>query len=310
MTANRSPASGVFQIVLAIILTNLIVALCFGIVMGVNAMVDYMCHTAAGDGVAGLCADAPDPTSTALSAQSKVLSIDSACVDDAELRISVVFDEPLTTDATVQIVSGSGDIFLTPQGLANTYLTTIPIASVTNRLDLIVPVAPLRAGQEVVGTIIISSGGGDSRAAYYLFVSDCQAIETIAVSPTPAINADGTPRLYALTCLESGQLMVSFRFDQPVTGRYRALVAGAPYEATLIADQPSTLFFIGEPPPSEPVVIRLISLPAESIVFEETHTPPYCGTTVTNPGNGSDSSPSSGGTGNDNDDDDDDDDDD
>ena len=71
--------------------------------------------------------------------------------------------------------------------------------------------------------------------------------------------------------------MIAFQFDNHVLGQYRALVDEIPYQLASVINQPATLFFSGEAPPEGPVVIQLVSATDEITVFEETYTPPACG---------------------------------
>ena len=73
--------------------------------------------------------------------------------------------------------------------------------------------------------------------------------------------------------------MIAFEFESQVLGQYRASVGDTPYQLASVINQPATLFFSGEPPPEGPIVIRLVSVTDEAMVFEETYSPPFCGTT-------------------------------
>jgi hypothetical protein len=207
--------------------------------------------------------------------------------------------------ATIQIYSTGPDVFHSPQGPSDSYEITTEISPAADRLDLSIPVISLFAGEQIFGNVLITGAGVPSRMSYFIRVADCLPPSAIVPTPTTVTDLDGIPVLYRATCLQSKQLMISFEFEQPVLGQYQALVADIPYQLVSVANQPATLFFFGDPPPQGPVVIRLVSVPDQTVVFEETHTPPVCGPRENAPeGSGGDSLPQPSGPGSGDDDDD------
>lgn len=99
---------------------------------------------------------------------------------------------------------------------------------------------------------------------------------TITPSPTP--NPDGIPVIINSICLNKQQLMIVFKFQQPVTGLYEVLVNGVPYQLTPVPDYPNRLYFFGVAPPGggKPNIV-MQSLPGHAPVLEITdYSVPQC----------------------------------
>jgi hypothetical protein len=202
-----------------------------------------------------------------------VSRITSACLDNEGLKISVVFDEPLTGTANIQVFTTGDDYFPSDQGISDSFRMNENVSNETDHLDILVPVDAMPVGEQVFGNIVVSDEDVSSFVAYSLNVSDCS--ETAMFPPDATLNEH--PIIRSATCLPSQQLMIAFEFEGPVLGQYRVMVDEIPYRLASVINQPATLFFSGESPPEGPVEIRLISATDEVTVFEETYTPPVCG---------------------------------
>jgi hypothetical protein len=133
----------------------------------------------------------------------------------------------------------------------------------------------MSAGELIFGNVFVNGNSASSHVTYLINVSDCSLSSALPFNPA----LTGIPSIHSATCLPGEQLMIAFAFEEPVLGQYQATVAGIPYKISSVVTQPSLLFFSGEPPPEGPIVVKLISAVDESVVWEETFTPPVCGTT-------------------------------
>jgi hypothetical protein len=156
--------------------------------------------------------------------------------------------------------------------MTDTYEIREILAEEVDHLDFVIPVDSMPVGELIFGNMVVSGEGTASQLAYLLEVSDCST-----TSGTPPNSQNDAPAIQGATCLASRQLMITFEFNRPVLGQYQALVDGKPYQLSSVVSQPALLFFSGEPPAEGPVLIRLISAIDETTFFEETYTPPVCG---------------------------------
>jgi hypothetical protein len=201
--------------------------------------------------------------------------ITSACIETEGLRISVAFDQPLTGATHIQVFTTGDDYFPSEQGISDSFKMSMTIPSAANQVDFMIPVDSMPVGEQIFGNFAIKDEGVSSFVAYSMNVTDCSRASETPSGSTP----DEIPMIDSATCLPSQHLMIAFAFESEVLGQYRASVADIPYELASVINKPATLFFSGELPPEGPVVIRLVSATNETTVFEETYTPPICGTT-------------------------------
>jgi len=243
------------------------------VVMGKDRIMSFVCSY---EGFSGICTNQPLPLSSEGSGQFVASKINSACVDDHGMKMLILFESPLTGEASIQVFSTGPDFFPSEQGMTDTYKMSTTITTAVDRLEFIIPVASMPVGEQIFGNMIVSDGEGIiSHVAYLINVNDCSAFNPPLTDET-LIPVVGIPAIYSATCLPNQQLMIAFEFDKLVLGQYQALVADLPYQLASVVSQPAMLFFSGDSPPQESVVIRLVSATDQVVVFEETYTPPVC----------------------------------
>jgi hypothetical protein len=272
MSLDKIPKSDRFQIITAVVFMTLFAAL-FLIIAVPQYITGFVCSFTGNSPIfSRMCSNLPSPTPPGASriVASRVMF---ACLDSEGLKISVVFDEPLTGVSNMQVFTTGDDYFPSEQGISDSFKMNMSVPSVSDHLDFLIPVDAMPVGEQIFGNFFISDEGVSSFVAYSMNVTDC----SITSAPPTGSTPNDIPTISA-TCLPSRHLMIAFQFDSHVLGQYRALVDDIPYQLASVINQPATLFFSGEAPPEGPVVIRLVSATNEVTVFEETFTPPDCGT--------------------------------
>lgn len=271
MSSEKPPKSDRFQIMTAVLLMGLFAAIFIIAGLPKGNITSFACSYV-GDyvGFAGMCSDLKLSVG---SDQPIVSKINSVCLDEQGLKISAVFDEPLTGVADIQVFSTGDDYFPSEQGLADSFKISMTIPTAVDHLDLVIPVDAMPVGIQIFGNIFVSEEGVSSHLSYFLNVIDCSRIGAL---PSQLIPMD-SPIIHSATCLPSRQLMIAFEFEESVPGQYQVLVADTPYELASVINQPAILFFSGDPPPAGPIIIKLTSATDQEIIFEETYTPPICG---------------------------------
>jgi hypothetical protein len=273
MSFDENQKSDRFQVMAAVLFMTLFAGIFLIAIMPKGNMTKVVCNfVGTSDVFARMCSNESAATP---SGHEQIISsrIYIACVDSQGLKISVAFDERLAGEANIQVFSTGPDFFPSEQGMTDTYDIYQTLTTAVDHLDLIIPVESMPIGEQIFGNIVVDDDNTYSHLAYVLEVSDCST--NGVPSSTPAVS--GTPVIQNATCLPSRQLMITFEFDGPVLGQYQVLISDIPYRLSSVVSQPALLFFSGEPPPSGPIVISLISATNEVTVFEETYTPPVCG---------------------------------
>jgi hypothetical protein len=240
-------------------------------------IVGFICSRVRGfDGLAEICSNVPTPSVPSAARQLVASKLNSACVDTQGLKISVAFRAPVTGQASIQVFSTGPDFFPSGQGMTDTYEMSRMISTEVDRLEFIIPVASMPVGEKLFGNIIVSDGEGIfSHVAYLINVYDCSATDT-PLPDSASVTRGDPPVIHSATCLPDRQLMLAFKFDEPVLGQYQALVEDLPFQLASVVSQPALLFFSGAALTDEPIVIKLVSATDQVIVFEETYTPPDC----------------------------------
>ena len=274
MSSDKIPNSDRFQIVTAVLLMSLFAIVFLIVALPKDNFTNFVCNYVRDyDGFAGMCLDLTPTPISAGSGQFVVSKVNSVCLDDQGLHLSVVFDLPLTGVADIQVFSTGDDYFPSEQGLADSFKISMTIPTAVDHLDLLIPVDAMPVGVQVFGNIVVSEEDVSSYLSYFMNVSDCSTIGGLP----PQLPPMGSPVIHSATCLPTRHLMIAFEFEESVPGQYQALVAGIPYQLASVISQPAMLFFSGEPPPEGPIVIRLVSAVDQMVVFEESYTPPVCG---------------------------------
>jgi hypothetical protein len=227
------------------------------------------------DGFAQMCSNRPSGGTSTVSGEFVASRVDSACVDAQGLKISVAFDSALTGEALIQVFSTGPDFFPSARGLTDTYEVSRTLTNAVDHLDLVIPVVSMSGGELLFGNVVVNGNPAYSHVSYLTNVSDCSLSR--ALPSNPALTS--IPSIHSATCLPNNQLMIAFAFEEAVLGQYQAFVADRPYKLASVVTQPSVLFFSGESPPDGPIVVKLVSATNETVVFEETYTPPVCGGT-------------------------------
>jgi hypothetical protein len=273
MDSDKTPKTDRFQVMAAVLFMTLIAAVFLLVVMPKDNITSFVCTSIGNSAIfARICSDSP-PLRPAGSSQIVASRIVSACLNREGLKISVAFDEPLTGASDIQVFTTGDDYFPSEQGISDSFKMNMTVHSAAGHLDFIIPVDAMPVGEQIFGNFFISDEGVSSFVAYSMNVTDC----AITSAPPTGLAPNDTPTINSATCLPSRHLMIAFEFESHVLGQYRASVADRPYQLASVINQPATLFFSGEPPPTGPVVIRLVSATDEEVVFEETFTPPVCG---------------------------------
>jgi hypothetical protein len=269
MSLDKTPRTDRFPIVTAVLFMSLFAVALLIAMVPKDGLTGFVCTYVRGyDVFARMCANVP-------SDEFVPSRIDSACVDAEGLKISVAFDSPLTGDALIQVFSTGPDFFPSSRGLTDTYEVNRTLTPAVDHLDLVIPVESMSEGELIFGNIVVSGNAASSHVSYLANVSDCSLNNGL-----PSNTAlTSIPSIHSATCLSSTQLMIAFAFEEPLRGQYQVLVANTPYKLASVVTQPSMLFFSGELPPKGPVVISLVSATDQSVVIEETYTPPICGNT-------------------------------
>ena len=273
MSFDKTPKSDRFQIMTAVLFMGVFAAVFLIVVIPKDNIISFVCNYTRGfDGFARICSNLQSPPLPTGSGQLVASKINSACVDAQGLKISVLFDLPLTGEAHIDIFSTGPDFFPSEEGMTDTYEISMTFTTAVDHLDLVIPVDSMPVGEQIFGNIIVSEERISSHVAYLLNVSDCSTTS----APPSNLTPTDIPIIHSATCLPSRQLMIALEFEEPVSGQYQVLVAGIPYQLASAASQPATLFFSGTPPPEGPIVIRLVSAIDQVVVFEGTYTPPVC----------------------------------
>lgn len=272
MSFEKIAKSDRVQIVTAVLFMGLFAALF--LVIAVPQNVTRAVCSLMGDSAtfARMCSNLPSATPSG-SDQIIASRIISACLNRDGLKLSVVFDEPLTGASNMQVFTTGDDYFPSEQGISDSFRMNMSVPSAAEQLDFIIPVDSMPVGEQIFGNFVINDEGVSSFVAYSMNVTDCSETSGLPPNSTP----NDTPTINSATCMPSRHLMIAFQFDNHVLGQYRALVDEIPYQLASVINQPATLFFSGEAPPEGPVVIQLVSATDEITVFEETYTPPACG---------------------------------
>ena len=275
MSSEKFPKSDRFQIMTAVLLMSLFAAVFLIVVLPKDSITNFVCSYVRDDvGLAGMCSDMISTPTSAGSGEFVASKINFVCLDDQGLKISAVFDEPLTGVANVQVFSTGDDYFPSEQGLADSFKMSLTIPTEVDHLDLVIPVDAMPVGVQIFGNIVVSEEDVSSHVSYFMNVSDCARTGTLP----PSLTLIGSPTIHSATCLPTQHLMIAFEFEESLPGQYQALVADTPYQLASVISQPAMLFFSGDPPPSGPIVIKLISAIDKEILFEETYIPPVCST--------------------------------
>ena len=274
MSIEKGRKSDRFQILTAVLFMGLFAASLLLIALPQNISAFVCSFTGRAAIFAGMCSDTPFPTP---SGESQIVAsrIISACLNSDGLKLSVLFDQPMTGASDIQVFTTGDDYFPSEQGISDSFRMNTTVPSAADHLDFIIPVDSMPVGEQIFGNFVINDEGVSSFVAYSMNVTDCSVTSESPPSSTP----NDTPTINSATCLPSQHLMIAFQFESQVLGQYRALVADIPYELASVINQPATLFFSGDAPPEGPVVVRLVSAIDEVTVFEETYTPPICGAT-------------------------------
>jgi hypothetical protein len=274
MSFEKGRKSDRSQTLTAVLFMGLVAALFLLIALPQN-LTAFVCSLAGESAMfAGMCSDtsAPTPSGGSQIVASRIIS---ACLNSEGLKLSVAFDKPLTGTSNIQVFTTGDDYFPSEQGISDSFRMNMNISSAADQVDFVIPVDSMPVGEQIFGNFDINDEGVSSFVAYSMKVTDC----AVTSGPPPSPAPDDTPTINSATCLPSRHLMIAFQFENQVLGQYRALVADIPYELASVINEPATLFFSGDPPPDGPVLIKLVSATDEVIVFEESYTPPSCGTT-------------------------------
>jgi len=107
------------------------------------------------------------------------------------------------------------------------------------------------------------------------------------VLPPPAVASDEPEEIGAVAtlpnasllgigCLAGGQHLISFEFDQTISGGYIVTVGDQPFQLAPVPDQPARLYFVGPTLfPNQQVEVRLLS-PLGQTVFSQNYLLPAC----------------------------------
>jgi hypothetical protein len=234
-----------------------------------GSITGFVCNYA---GFARMCSNVSAGATPVPSSEFVTARINSACVDTQGLKMSVGFDIALTGEALIQVFSTGTDFFPSARGLTDTYEINRTLTPPVDHLDLVIPVESMSGGELIFGNVVVSGDRASSYVTYLINISNCSVSSVLPSIPPPTGNIS----IHSATCLPNKQLMIAFAFEEPVLGQYQALVADTPYTLASVVTQPAVLFFAGKPPSQGPVVAKLVSVMDESIVFEETYTPPVC----------------------------------
>jgi hypothetical protein len=273
MSFDKNPKSDRFQVMAAVLIMTLFAAVFLLVVVPKDNITNFICNYVKNyDAFAQTCSNSSSAPLIPGSNQLIASRITSACLDSEGLRISVVFDQPLTGASDLQIFTTGDDYFPSEQGISDSFKMNMTVHRAADHLDFIIPVDAMPVGEQIFGNFFISNEGVSSFVAYWMNATDC----SITSAPPPGLAPNDTPTINSATCLPNRRLMIAFEFERPALGQYQALVDDIPYQLASVINQPAMLFFSGEPPPKGPIVIRLISAIDQNVVFEDTYTPPVC----------------------------------
>lgn len=273
MSFVTTPKSDRAQILIAVLIMSLLGAFVLGIVAKDN-ITRFICQYPVFDKICASLSTSPGSINPDQITSSQITS---ACVDTQGLKISVVFVPSLVGEASIQVFTTGEDVFPSEQGMEDSFNMSMAVPDSVDQLGFVIPVESMSVGEHVFGNIIVRKGDlVSSHVAFFVTVSDCSATDASASNPTLINNPDNIPIAQQSTCLPGKRLLVAFEFAEPVFGQYQALLANLPYQLVSVGNQPAILFFSGDSPSKEPVVIKLISATDQTVVFEESYTPPVC----------------------------------
>ena len=210
--------------------------------------------------------------------------------------------DPTLSCPASMLVGDTAEVTVTP------FLTgmTFDVVTTSNGLNYESSGGVLRLTASAMGTIAITVlSGADSyiSLACSIIVSEGNAIvvggsnQNVAPSPTPqpirqplppAAIASDEPEdtsidanlpnasLLSIGCLAGGQHLISFEFDQTISGGYIVTVGDQPFQLAPVPDQPTRLYFVGPTLfPNQQVEVRLLS-PLGQTVFSQNYLLPAC----------------------------------
>jgi hypothetical protein len=268
-----TPKSDRAQILIAVLFMSLFAsAFVLGIAVKDN-ITGFICRYEVLDRVC----TALSPSSLPISSDPLITSqITSACVGDDGLQISVDFGPPSIGEASIQVFTTGEDVFPSELGMQDSFGMSMTMSDAADQLGFVIPVESMPVGEHIFGNIVVTNEGAiSSHVAFFIRVSDCSSADTVASNPT-LLAADASPIAYRTTCLPDNRLMIAFEFDTPMFGQYQTLIASLPYQLVSVGNQPAILFFSGDAPVDEPAIIRLISVTTQTVLLEESFTPPVC----------------------------------
>lgn len=272
MSLDKPPPSDRLQTVTAVLFMGLFATIFLIITLPPDTFSNFVCNTVgARDLFPRMCSAVPVPGPLG-SGMVVASQITTACLNEDGLNISVAFNEPLAGTASLQVFTTGDDYFPSEQGISDSFRMSLRVPEEADRLDFTIPVDLMPVGEQIFGNLVVNNTAVLSFVAYSIFVSDCSAPGIVPADPSP----DDIPVIRSATCLPSRHLMIAFEFEGPVLGQYRASVDDIPYELASVINQPATLYFSGDPPSEDQATIRLLSAMDETVVFEETYTPPDC----------------------------------
>ena len=270
VTSFMAPKSDRAQTLIAVLFMSLFAAFVLGIASK-DSITGFVCQYEGFNKICATLSSSPSSADPLIASQ-----ITSACVGDDGLQISVVFRPPLFGEASIQVFTTGEDVFPSELGMADSFEMSMTMPDAADQLGFVIPVESMLVGEHIFGNLIVTEGGViSSQLAYFFQVSDCSTTNAIASNPT--LHYDETaPIAFRTTFLPDNRLMVAFEFDTPVLGQYQTLVANLPYQLVSVGNQPAILFFSGDSPKEEQVVIRFVSVVNQTVLLEESFTPPTC----------------------------------
>jgi hypothetical protein len=269
MPVEKSQNSDRFQIVIAVAFMGFLAVLLLVVLVSRTTLRTTLCGF---EILSPICSNQQPVVALPQSEEFIPSRIDIACVDAEGLKVTILFDEPVTGEALVQVFSTGPDFFPSEQGMTDTYEISTRFDNSSEQMELVIPVDSMPVGEPIFGNIVLNEEGFYSHVAYLVDVSDCAHAGEPSSNSTPA----GIPIIYSATCLSGDQMMIAFEFDDAVPGQYQAMVANMPYQLAAVVSQPALLYFSGYRPPEGPTLIRLVSAIDQSVLLEETYNPPVC----------------------------------
>jgi len=273
MSSFTTPKSDRSQTIIAVLFMSLFAAFVLGIASK-DSITGFVCQYESFNKICATMSSLPPRINPD---KFVTTQINSACVNDQGLQISVVSGPPLFGKANIQVFTTGEDVFPSESGMEDSFRMSMAIPDAADQLGFIIPVESMPVGEHIFGNIVVEDAGVIfSHVAFFIQISDCSAIDTAASNPTLITDQNLVPTTYRATCLPDNRQMVEFEFDKPVFGQYQALVGNLPYQLVSVGNQPAILFFSGDSPPAGVENIKLISATDQTVIFDETYTPPVC----------------------------------